>query len=95
MSLESQLSEMHLREASISDIPVLAAHHRKMFMEIWEQKSQHLETEMADKIEKAYTTKLEAEMECGNCIAWVIEDEGKIVSSGAITFISLVPNRIR
>jgi GNAT superfamily N-acetyltransferase len=32
------------------------------------------------------------ELKSGICRAWVIEDEGKIISSGAITFVSFVPN---
>jgi GNAT superfamily N-acetyltransferase len=92
MSDESKLQEMRLREASISDISMLAVHHRKMFMEIWEKKRDYLEPERANQIEKAYVTKLETEMKNGNCIAWVIEDKESVVASGAVTFISLVPN---
>lgn len=92
MSIDSQICEMHLREASGSDISILAAHHRKMFEEIWEQRGEHLGTARAGEIEKAYTQKLDTDMECGICKAWVIEDKGKIVSSGAITIVSFVPN---
>ena len=92
MSVDSQICEMNLREASGSDISIMAAHHRKMFEEIWEQKGEHLGTVRAGEIEKAYTQKLETEMEFGICKVWVIEDKGKIVSSGAITFVSFVPN---
>ncbi|MBI4618669.1 MAG: hypothetical protein HY739_00655 [Desulfobacterales bacterium] len=93
MSLESQqICEMHLREAAGDDISIMAAHHRKMFEEIWELKGEHLGTVRAREIEKAYTQKLETEMESGVCKAWVIEDKGKIVSSGAITLVSFVPN---
>ena len=45
----------------------------------------------AIEIEKAYTQKLETEMNFGACKAWVIEDKGEIISSGAITFVSFVP----
>lgn len=92
MILESQINEIYLREASTTDISVMAVHHRKMFEEIWERKSEHLESEKAEEIEQAYTQKLETEMKSGICKAWVIEDKGKIVSSGAITLVSFVPN---
>lgn len=92
MFIESKLHEMRPREASISDISMLAVHHRKMFTEIWENKGDHLDPERANEIEKAYVTKLETEMKNGNCIAWVIEHKERVVASGAVTFISLVPN---
>ena len=88
----SNISEMNLREALIGDIAVMAEHHRKMFEEIWELKCEHLGAVRAAEIEKAYTQKLETEMDCGICKAWVVESKGEIVSSGAITFVSFVPN---
>ena len=36
--------------------------------------------------------KLETELESEICKAWIIEDEGKIIASGAVTFVSFVPN---
>lgn len=92
VSSESKISEMYLREALCGDISIMAEHHRKMFEEIWEQKGEHLGAVRAGEIEKAYTQKLEKELDCGICKAWVIEDKGEIVSSGAITFASFVPN---
>jgi GNAT superfamily N-acetyltransferase len=92
MSEESKLQEMRLRNASINDISILAVHHRKMFMEIWDRKGDHLASERLNEIERAYIAKLETEMKSGNCIAWVIEDKERVVASGAVTFISLVPN---
>jgi GNAT superfamily N-acetyltransferase len=83
---------MQVREALSVDISIMTEHHGKMFKEIWELKGEHLQPARIVEIEKAYTQKLETEMEGGVCKAWVIEDKGKVVSSGAITFISLVPN---
>jgi hypothetical protein len=34
MVFDSQRFEMHIRESSSNDIPVMAIHHRKMFEEI-------------------------------------------------------------
>lgn len=92
MPFASEVAGMRIREASSGDISIMAAHHGKMFIEIWEQKGEHLQTTRIAEIEKAYTRKLATEMENGTCKAWVIEDKGKIVSSGAITFVSFVPN---
>ena len=95
MTLESKLFEMHLREASGTDISVMAAHHRKMFEEIWERKGEQLDILRAGEIEKAYAQKLKTEMESGICRAWVIEEKGRIVSSGALTLVRFViPNCI-
>ncbi len=88
----SQTRDNHLREASMDDIAVLASHHRKMFEEIWARKGEPLGTLRARELESAYTGKLEIEMEKGLLRAWFIEDEKKVVSSGAITLLSLVPN---
>lgn len=91
ISVESEISEMNLREALIRDIPALAKHHRRMFEEIWAQKGEPISIAKAGNIEKAYTQKLESEMDGGICKAWVVESKGVIVSSGAITFVSFVP----
>ena len=90
-SIASEMCEMNLREALISDIPTLAKHHRSMFEEIWAQKGEPISAEKAGEIEKAYALKLESEMDGGICKAWVVESKGEIVSNGAITFISFVP----
>ena len=92
MSCESRLKEMTLREASENDISMMARHHRKMFEEIWELKGEHLGSAKAIKIQDAYKEKLETELKTETCKAWVIEDAGKIIASGAITFVSFVPN---
>lgn len=89
--LATDIAEMNLREAFIRDISALAKHHISMFEEIWAQKGEPISAVKAKEIEKAYTQKLESEMDGGICKAWVIESEGVIVSSGAITFVSFVP----
>ena len=92
MAVEPQMAEVHLSEASRDDIPIMAKHHRKMFEEIWERKGEHLNQARALELEKSYAQKLETELMSGTCKAWIIEDGGNIVSSGGVTFISLVPN---
>lgn len=89
---EPGITDIPLREASIEDIPAMAEHYRMMFEEICEQKGEHLDIAKAAEIEKAYALKLETELRSGICTAWVIEDNGKIVASGGVTFVSFVPN---
>jgi hypothetical protein len=90
MSFEFERGAMPIREASAADISIMAAHHGKMFEEIWEQKGEHLQPARITEIEKAYRQKLETEMENGTCRAWIVEDEGQVVASGAMTFVSFL-----
>jgi GNAT superfamily N-acetyltransferase len=86
--------DMVVREASKRDIAAMASNHRKMFAEIWEQKGRYLEPARAVELESAYALKLADELEMANCKAWVVEDKGAIVASGAISIVSFVPNPI-
>ena len=88
----SETSEMPLREAFFEDIPAMAEHYRLMFEEISDQKGEHLDIAKAGDIEKAYALKLRTELKSGICRTWVIEDDGKTVASGGVTFVSFVPN---
>ena len=83
-----------LREASLSDIRTLGRHHRKMFQEIWKNRGTILTPERSEAVEKAYAEKIKKELPNGLCKVWVIEEEGKIIASGAITIVSLVPTPI-
>jgi N-acetylglutamate synthase-like GNAT family acetyltransferase len=80
-----------LREATERDIPQLGIHHRKMFEEIWEKKGESIDISVCKGIEKAYRQKLKQELIDGSCKAWVIENENRIIASGAITIVSFVP----
>lgn len=82
---------MSLREATERDIPRLGIHHRKMFEEICEKKGESIDPSVCKAMERAYAKKLKQELTDGSCKAWVIENENKIVASGAITIASLVP----
>lgn len=89
---KSTQSGIDIRPAGAADIPILASHHKKMFEEIWRERGDQLDSAKADEIENAYARKLSVELESGICRAWVAEEEGGIVSSGAITISSFVPN---
>lgn len=83
---------MLIREASENDIDTMATHHKKMFQEIWKQAGKELGSDTAEAVKAAYKAKLSLELKSGICKAWVVENEKRIVSSGAITVVSLVPN---
>ena len=83
--------EMAQREATERDIPQLGIHHQKMFEEIWEKRGQKIELSVCKEIERAYAQKLKHELPNGSCKAWVIENENRIIASGAITMVSFVP----
>ncbi len=85
------IDNMSLREATVSDIPLLAIHHRKMFEEIWEKKGEEIEWSRFGEIERAYIEKLKCQLEEGSCRAWVIEYEHRVIASGAISIVSFVP----
>lgn len=82
---------LNIQEATCGDIEQLAIHHRKMFEEIWEDKSQKLEAAEANKIEKAYFEKLEKQIPVGSCKDWVVKNGDQIIASGAISIVSYVP----
>ena len=83
---------MKIRDALVRDISILASHHRSMFEEIWSDNGEVLDPGTGIGLEKAYARKLKLELEAEICKAWIVEDNNKIVSSGAITFVSFVPN---
>ncbi|MBW2199680.1 MAG: GNAT family N-acetyltransferase [Deltaproteobacteria bacterium] len=82
---------MKLQYATIDDVKMLAIHHRKMFEEIWEQKSQKIEKARAQELEAAYSEKIIKQIPEGTCIAWVVKNDNQIVASGAISIVSFVP----
>jgi len=86
--------EFSLREGSEDDIRLLSIHHRKMFEEIWAKKGGHIDTSAGEEIEQAYAGKLRVELPPGTCRAWIVEEGGEAVASGAITIVSFVPTPV-
>ena len=82
---------MNVQEAIVEDIKSLAIHHRKIFEEIWERKRLKLEDTQAKELESAYIEKVSKQIPEGVCKAWVIKDGDRIIASGAISIVSLVP----
>jgi len=77
-----------IQEADFEDIPILVKHHRMMFEEIWTLKGLDYDISNLDKI---YAEKLQKQLRNNTCKAWLIEDISKIIASGAVSVISMVP----
>lgn len=80
-----------VRPANMGDIAILARHHRMMFQGIWENEGKCLDPRTAQEVENAYRRKLEQQLCRSTCLAWVGEQEGHPVASGALSFVSFVP----
>ncbi len=81
--------QIHL--ASVNDILILVSHHRKMFEELWIQRNLELHEEKLKEMDEAYEQKLNEELAAGLCCAWIIKEKEKVIASGAISIVSMVP----
>lgn len=77
--------------ATLNDIPILVMHHHIMFEEIWALRGFKLDTLQFEAMDKEYEKKLQKEIVNGKCKAWIIKNGKKIVASGAMSIISMVP----
>lgn len=91
MNSEINKNKLLLRQANTKDIPTLAIHHRLMFEEIWISKNENIDISKFEEIERSYLEKLQHQIEDDSCQAWVVENENKIVASGAISIVKMVP----
>ena len=83
--------DIPLHTANAPDIPVLVAHHHKMFEEIWTLIGFEIDGHQFKAMDKAHEEKLRKESTDGTCKAWVIRNGDKIVASGAISINSMTP----
>jgi GNAT superfamily N-acetyltransferase len=84
--------EPEILPASDHEISTLVRHHLRMFEDIWEKKGISFPKEVGDKISASYNLKLRTELNSGSCSAWIGMSDGSIVSSGAVSIVSYVPN---
>jgi len=78
-----------LRKAKINDIPILVKHHHLMFEEI--NSLENIKgTFNWQGMASAYRDKLSKQLD-NFCTAFVIENEDKIIASGAVSIVELVP----
>lgn len=80
-----------IRQADTDDIPVLVSHHHLMCEEIEASHSDDQEISKGEEMDVAYTEKLQAQLVSGSCRAWVVEYKQRIVASGAVSIVMLVP----
>jgi len=78
-------------EACESEIPVLAWFHRLMFEEIWEKRGAASPEGSMQAVEEQYIRKLREGFRNGSCLAWVVKQNGRIVSGGAVSIATYVP----
>jgi len=78
-------------EAGTAEIPVLARFHRLMFEEIWEKRGYPVTEGSMRAVEEQYIRKLREGFSDGNCRAWVVKQDGRIVSGGAVSIATYVP----
>ena len=84
-------NDIPIRMATVNDIPILVAHHHKMFEEIWTLLGFEIDAHQFDTMDQVHEAKLRKEIANGTCKAWVIGIDNKIVASGAISLNSMTP----
>lgn len=80
-----------LRFATVNDIPVLVRHRRRMFEDMDALKGVTSDRAGFEAMDAAYAVILRYEIPAGSTRAWVIEDAGQIVASGALKFVDWLP----
>lgn len=80
-----------IHPAGPEDIPVLVDHHRNMFQEILVSRGVDSGIPDSEELDTAYRNKLKNELG-HQCRAWIMKSSNnKIVASGAVSVVSLVP----
>jgi GNAT superfamily N-acetyltransferase len=79
------------RLATVNDISALVSHRRRMFEDMDALKGVTRDQAGFDAMDAAYAVILRDEIPVGSTRAWVIEDAGKIVASGALKFTDWLP----
>jgi len=83
--------DVPLREATPDDIPTLVNHRRRMFEEMDAVRGWFHEPAKLEAMDAAHALYLRARLADGRLRAWVIEAEGRIVASGAVSFLDWPP----
>lgn len=83
--------DLPLREATPDDIPTLVNHRRRMFEEMDALRGKVHEPAQLDAMDVAHAVHLRTHLADGRLRAWVIEAEGRIVASGAVSFLDWPP----
>ena len=71
--------KFQIQPGTVKDIPILVAHHRRMFEEIWAVRGFVTDALKLEEMDQSYTRKLQEDLVDGRCNAWVIKNRGKIL----------------
>lgn len=83
--------DLKIYRADINHIPVLVNHHRLMFEDIIVSENVKYDICNWDDMEMSYREKLQRQLLSEDCIAFILMFEDKIVASGAVSIMELVP----
>lgn len=84
-------SSFTLRYATLDDIPILVKHRRWMFEDMAAVEGRLHDLSGVEAMEADYDVLLRYEIPAGTTRLWVIENEGKVVASGALKFVDWLP----
>lgn len=85
------VDDLPLRSATRTDISVLVNHRRRMFEDMASAKGQAYHPANLEALDAAYALHLRAHLGDGTLCAWVVEVEGQIVASGAVSLLAWPP----
>jgi len=80
-----------LREATLSDIPVLVNHRHRMFEDMHAPRGIYHAAADLDGMDAAYAQQIQAQLADGSIRAWVIEADGRVVAGSAVLFRDWLP----
>ncbi len=84
-------SSTTIRKAKLSDIPALSKHRRLMFEEMWRLDERPVVLEEMSGMETAYIDYLKINLKNGQLSAWVVECDGQVIASGALSVLIWPP----
>ena len=91
LTMANQSGNYQPQLAARQDIPILVDHNRCMFTEIWSLRNIQYDQQNLAIMDADYQAKLTKELGEGTCTAWVIKDQNRIIASGSVSFVSMVP----
>lgn len=81
-----------LREATLADLAILVRHRRLMFEDIEASRDRMYPPEGWQAADDLYSHFVEDRLPCGTFHAWLIEVDGEVVASGAISIVDWPPS---
>ncbi len=85
------VDDLPLRSATPADISALVNHRRRMFEDMASAQGKAYNPANLDAMDAAYALHLRVHLGDGTLRAWVVEAEGQIIASGAVSFLTWPP----